>query len=73
MGNYFRLLEQIDDNELRGKLEAEFFKLKKDLRKWKSISDRYHKSLYVDHSMIPWTIRFDPDELFRIDEDRRKK
>lgn len=73
MRNYLRLLESVDDKEVRSQLEKEFFKLRKDVRKWKSISDRYHKSIYIDHSMIPWTIRFDPDELFRIDEERRKK
>ena len=41
--------------------------LKKEVKKWKSMTDRYANAVYIDKSLIPWTIRFDPDELFRLD------
>lgn len=41
--------------------------LRKEVKKWKSMADRYANAVYIDKSLIPWTIRFDPDELFRLD------
>lgn len=47
--------------------------LKNEVKKWKSIANRYSKAVYIEKSLIPWTIRFDPDELFKLDEEFSNK